>query len=236
MTSPILSLKTFALGAVLAGLSSIAAPAATITFNGLSSDGHAVAAKVQITPNAGADTLALKLTNTTAITLDAGELFTGLDFSLGGLTPSLTSAQGNQRTVTGVGALSDTGSPQNLSWSVASLGGGNFQLNFNPNAADSIIGPPSGGDYSGANGSVKGNAGHNPFAAETAEFVLSVPGLEAHTSIAITQFRFGTTLAAATGNAVPEPGLGLMALSALAGFSGLRFGRRPSSHCPWQRT
>jgi hypothetical protein len=187
------SFKTIALAAVLAGLSSIAAPAATVTFTGLSSDGHAVAAKVQITPNAGADTVALKLTNATASILDSGELFTGLDFSLGGLTPSLTSAQGNQRTVTGAGAFSDTGSPQNLSWSVASLGGGNFQLNFNPNAADSIIGPPSGGNYSVANGSIKGNAGHNPFAAETAEFVLSVPGLESNTPIAITQFRFGTT-------------------------------------------
>jgi hypothetical protein len=225
MTSPSVSFKPVALAAILAGLSSIAAPAATVTFTGLSSDGHAVAAIVQITPNAGADTLSVKLTNTTAITLDSGELFTGLDFSLGGLTPSLTSAQGNQRTVTGVGALSDTGSPQNLSWSVASLGGGSFQLNFNPNAADSIIGPPSGGDYSGANGSIKGNAGHNPFAAETAEFVMSVPGLESNTPIAITQFRFGTILAPATGSAVPEPGLGLMALFALAGFNRLRFGR-----------
>jgi hypothetical protein len=219
------SFKTIALAAVLAGLSSIAAPAATVTFTGLSSDGHAVAAKVQITPNAGADTVALKLTNATASILDSGELFTGLDFSLGGLTPSLTSAQGNQRTVTGAGAFSDTGSPQNLSWSVASLGGGNFQLNFNPNAADSIIGPPSGGNYSVANGSIKGNAGHNPFAAETAEFVLSVPGLESNTPIAITHFRFGTTLAPATGNTVPEPGSA--ALFALAGFSGLQFGRTP---------
>jgi hypothetical protein len=61
-------------------------------------------------------------------------------------------------------AFTDTGSAQNLSWSLVSLGSGSFQLNFNPND-DAIIGPPSGGNDSGALSSVKGNNGHNPFCA-----------------------------------------------------------------------
>lgn len=177
------------------------AAAASIPFSGFSSDGHSVSATADFTLDAGADTVTVKLTNTTTTTLDAGELFTGLDFMLGGLTPTMTSDTGIQRTVDGGGAFIDTGFAQDLSWSLASLGSGNHQLNFNPNAEDGIIGPPSGGNYSGANGSVKGNAGHNPFAAEMAVFVLSVPGLEPDTPVAVKTWRFGTAL----DPAVPEP-------------------------------
>src|SRR5262249_50971441 len=153
------------------------ASATLISFSGTSSDGHAVSGAADFALSAGS--AAITLTNTTATTLDAGELFTGLDFSLGGLTPSLMSKTGIERTVAGGGTYSDTGIAQNLSWSLASLGGGRYQLNFNPDAADGIIGPPSAGSYSGANGSIKGNSGHNPFAAQTATFVLNVPSLTA---------------------------------------------------------
>jgi len=186
------------------------ASATTISFSGTSSDGHAVSGTADFTLSAGSATI--KLTNTTTSTHDAGELFTGLDFTLGGLTPSLTSKTGIDRTVAGNGSFTDTGSAQNLTWSLVSLGSGSFQLNFNPDATDAIIGPPSGGNYSGANNSIDGNNGHNPFVAEMATFVLSVPGLTANTSIAATKFRFGTTLDPATGTTTvgsgppsPEP-------------------------------
>ena len=146
------------------------ASAVVISFIGQSSDTHPVSGTAEFPLNDAADTVTVKLTNTTTTTLDAGELFTGLDFGLGGLTPTLTSDTGIQRTVIGSGAFSDTGSAQNLSWSRVSLGGGSYQLNFNPNAEDAILGPPTAGSYSGANGSIKGNAGHNPFAAEMAVF------------------------------------------------------------------
>jgi hypothetical protein len=185
------------------------APAALISFSGNSSDGHPVSGTADFTLGAG--TLTVKLTNTTATTLDAGELFTGLDFSLGGLTPSLTSSTGIERTVAGSGAFSDTGSAQNLSWSLASVGGGSFQLNFTPNAEGAIIAPPSGGNYSGATGSINGNSGHNPFAAVTATFVLNVPGATLSTPVSVSTFRFGTTLdpvtnTTTTTTTVPEPG------------------------------
>lgn len=201
------------------------ARAASFFFSGLSSDGHAVSGQADFTLNAGADTVLVKLTNSTATTLDAGELFTGLDFSLGGLTPSMTSDTGIQRTVNGAGAFTDTGSPQNLTWTLANQGGGSFQLNFTPGADDAIIGPPTAGSYAGANGSIKGNAGHNPFAAEMAEFLLSVPNLEANTPVSVTVFRYGTTLAPATGTITPEPAAAALAMIGLP-LAGL--GRRRS--------
>src|SRR5690242_9587592 len=94
--------------AVLSGLAlaPLNSGASTISFSGTSSDGHPVSGTAESTPSAGSVTV--KLTNTTANTLDAGELLTGLDFSLGGLTPTLTSKTGIQRTVNGNGTFSDT--------------------------------------------------------------------------------------------------------------------------------
>jgi PEP-CTERM motif len=204
------SLASLAIAAMLGCIfAATSASATTLSFSGTSSDGHPVSGTADFTLGAG--TATIKLTNTTTTTLDAGELFTGLDFSLAGLTPSLTSKTGIERTVTGSGSFSDTGSAQNLTWSLVSLGSGSFQLNFNPNADDAILGPPSGGNYAGANGSIKGNAGHNPFAAEVGTFVLSVPGLTSGSSVSVKNFRYGTTLDPATGTTtgggpdVPEP-------------------------------
>src|SRR6476469_8693347 len=122
-----------ALALVLASVFSLKnASAALISFSGTGSDGHSVSGTADFT--LGVNAVTVKLTNTTATTLDSGELFTGLDFKLGGLTPSLTSKSGIQRTVTDSGSFSDTGSAQNLSWSLVSLGSGNYQLNFNPDA------------------------------------------------------------------------------------------------------
>lgn len=181
------------------------AASAAFVFTGNSSDGHAVSGSAAFALNDVLDTVTVTLANTTTTTLDAGELFTGLDFRIGGLASTMTSDTGIQRTVAGDGSFADTLTAQDLSWSLVSLGSGNYQLNFNPNAKDSIIGPPSGGNYAGATGSIKGNAGHNPFAAQIATFVLSVPNLAAGTKVDVTTFRYGTTLDPATGTITPEP-------------------------------
>lgn len=184
--------------------------AAAFVFTGNSSDGHAVSGSAAFALNDALDTVTVTLANTTTTTLDAGELFTGLDFRIGGLAATMTSDTGIQRTVAGDGSYADTLTPQNLSWSLVSLGSGNYQLNFNPDAKDAILGPPSGGNYAGANSSIKGNAGHNPFAAQTATFVLSVPGLAATTPVNVMTFRYGTTLDPATGTITPEPGTAVL--------------------------
>jgi hypothetical protein len=198
------------------------ASAAPMLFSGLSADGHPVSAIADFVLNDATDTVNVTLKNTTTTTLDSGELFTGLDFKISGLTPTLTSATGIQRTVDASGAYVDTGSPQNLTWSVAPQGGGVFQLDFTPNAKDSIIGPPTAGNYAGANGSIKANGGHNPFAAEEAQFELSVPGLGPGSIVELLVFRYGTTLQPATGTITPMPepaslalaGIGLVAMAA----------------------
>jgi hypothetical protein len=172
------------------------ADAATIV--GTGPDGHPISASADF--SAAGDTLTVKLTNTTAPTLNSGGLLTGLEFRVTG-SPSLTSDTGIQRTIDDDGAFVDTGSAQDLSWSLASLGGNLWQLNFNPNAEDGIVGPPSGGNYSAANGSIKGNAGHNPFAAEMAVFELNVPGIgnAPLPSVTVTAFLFGTDLTRGVG-------------------------------------
>jgi hypothetical protein len=195
-------------------LAASSASAVPMYFQGQSSDGHAVSAIADFILNDATDTISVTLRNTTATTHDSGELFTGLDFTVSGLTPTLSSASGVQRTVDSSGAFVDTGSPQSLSWSVVGLGSGVHQINFNPNAKDAIIGPPTAGSYAAANGSIKGNAGHNPFAAEVATFELSVPGLAPNSAVDLKVFRFGTTLAPATGTITPLPEPATLALAA----------------------
>ena len=75
------------------------ASAVPMFFSGLSSDGHPVSAIADFILNDATDTVSVTLNNTTTTTLDSGELFTGLDFTISGLTPTLTSDTGIQRTV-----------------------------------------------------------------------------------------------------------------------------------------
>lgn len=208
-----LVLRAAALG--LALLAAAPLYAVTIPFGGLSSDGHPVSGNITYTLNPAGDTITFVLENTTATTLDAGELFTGVDFSVGGLTASLGSANGIQRTVVGDGTFSDAG-PNALTWGVDSLGGGQYQLNFHPNAKDALLGPPSSGTYVGANGSIKGNPGHTPFSALTPTFVVNVPNLTPATPFSITGVRFGTNLdPVANLQLFPEPSSLALALAAL---------------------
>jgi hypothetical protein len=190
------------------------------SFSGTNADPHAISGTAEFTRDAVNDKLTVKLTNTTPITYDAAELFTGINFSVGGLSPiTLLSAMGVRRTVESDGSYSDTAIPVNLTWSldepVSGYPVGNVhQLNFHPDAEDGILGPPSGvnSDYSDANNSIKVSDGHEPFAHPgSSEFVLSVPGLEASTPIDVTNFLFGTALIPGDGGIiitqeiVPEP-------------------------------
>jgi hypothetical protein len=208
-------LQPAALAAIAIWMYGTAASAATMHFSGVNADGNPVSGSAEFALDASSDTVHVKLTNTTPTTRYAGELFTGIDFSLDGLAPSLASDLGVQRSVNSSGAFTDSATARNLSWGLHSLGEGVYQMNFNPNAKDAIIGPPTLGSYSGANGSIKGNPGHNPFAAQIADFVLSVPGLNAGTEVTVSAFRFGTDLAPAT-STVPEPATALLVTIGMA--------------------
>ena len=203
-----------------------ASSATAATFFGTGPDAHPVSASADFT--ASGDTLTVKLTNTTATTLHAGGLFTGLEFSVIG-TPTLTSDTGVERSIEGDGTFTDGGSAVDVSWSLVPLGGNMWQLNFNPDAMHAIVGPPTGGNYAAANASVSGNPGHNPFAAEMAVFELNVPGIGAAPlpSVVVKSFLFGTNLHSGVGvlggppggitpgggpEAIPEPTAGLLML------------------------
>jgi len=62
-----------------------------------------------------------------------------------------------------------------------------------------IIGPPGANGYTNANGSIAGNAPHNPFLNQTATFMLDAPGVTDSTTVTSAIFSFGTT----AGNDVP---------------------------------
>jgi hypothetical protein len=103
-----------------------------------------------------------------------------------------------------------------------------------------IIGPPgAGGTYSNANGSIAGNAPHNPFLNQSAIFGITAPFVSSGTTITGVTFSFGTTEGAAeiqgvpVGTAVPEPGsIALLATATgtLAGYFGWR--RRKQIQAP----
>jgi len=180
-------------------------------FHGTGGDGHTVSGTVEFT-SAG-DLLTVELTNTTPTTHDVRDLLTGVDFDLNGLTPTLLSITGISRTIDDDGTFSDSDSAHDLSWSLQSLGGDVWRLDSHPNAEDAIVGPPSDGSYAGANPSIRGNPGHNPFAAEIVTAQLNVPGLGVASLPAVVVTRFGfagvsaanSTITPSGSLEVPEP-------------------------------
>jgi hypothetical protein len=197
--------------------------------HGTSSDGHDVSATVDFTSTG--DLLRVKLTNTTPTTSDVKDLLTGVDFQLSGLTPTLVSLTGVSRTINVDGSFADGSAAHDLSWSLKSWGSGIWELGSHPSARDAIVGPASGGSYAGASRSVRGNPGHNPFAAEAIIAVLNVPGLQsaAMPAIVVTGFGFGglspanSTITPGGPLEVPEPTTSItMCLIFLADWAGLR--------------
>ena len=82
--------------------------------------------------------------------------------------------------------------------------------------AGTIIGPPSGTDYSSANSSIKGSGPHNPFANQSATFLLSIPTLAANAIITDVTFSFGTDNVT-----VPIPAAVWLFASGLVGLIGI---------------
>lgn len=179
--------------------------------------------------------IVLTLQNTTIHTADAAQLLTGLRFTLSpdlATAATLTSASAIPRDIAANGSYTD-GSAQSLlgTWQ-STLSAGVYQVDFNPNAEFAIVGPADGetnstaGIYN-ANGSIEGNAGHNPFTAKSATFIFSSPGITGDTSIESVSFIYNTGLSnVIPGNevpppppSVPEPSTALFGL-ALVGASG----------------
>ena len=196
------------------------------------SAGVPVSSKADFTTSAGQ--VVLTLQNTTVHTADAGQLLTGVRFSLApipGSVATLTAATAIPRYISNNGSYVDGPSQSILGTWESGFSGGVYQLDFNPNAEFGIVGPADGetasiaGNYSLANGSITGNPGHNPFTAKSATFTLSGAGITAGTAITGVTFIYNTALSTlipgtpTTPSAppIPEPstvGFGLAVLGA----------------------
>ena len=216
----------------IAGLPS-SARATFIQYTGSgTSAGVPVAASADFTTSAGQ--VSLTLQNTTVHTADAGQLLTGIRFTLApipGSVATMTSATAIPRTIAANGSYVDGASQSILNTWESGFSGGVYQLDFNPNAEFGIVGPADGetasvaGNYALANGSIKANPGHNPFTAKSATFTLSSAGITAGTTVTGVTFIYNTGLStfinATQGTPppapVPEPstvGFGLAVLGA----------------------
>ena len=182
-----------------------------------------------------AGTLSIKLDNTTSETYAAGDLMQGVSFDISTGGPSLSSAafssvSGNLINVasdgsfTGAGTAAVTGTTNNVT------GTNNWQLNstatsltLKTSSGYTVIGAPTGGTYSAANKSIKGNGPHNPFLQDSPTFVLSLPNIVGATSINMTwatiYYTTGgveTTTRINGGTPLPEPAaLSLFAIPAI---------------------
>jgi len=228
---------------VLVGVLVVAPPpgnAAVIAFDtptGATVGGQPVDAAVTFTTGAG--TIHVTLQDLLANPTDVGQLLSDLSFHIAGttgnLTGTLTGSVGQEVTVNSNGTFTPGGNVS-TGWALSGGTGGTFLLNVlgTPiGPAHLIIGPPgAGGTFSNANGSIAGNAPHNPFLFEVGSFDISVAGVTAATSIDNVVFSFGTTAGnnvPATPPSVPEPGTLLLLGFGLAGVAGaVRWGRRLS--------
>jgi MYXO-CTERM domain-containing protein len=181
---------------------------------------------------------------------DVKQVITGFTFALSGLSDvaSLSDASGdlillNTSTPTdqGLSALNSWTSTTTLPSHTILL----TDLGHGQPKEGIIGGPGEGGTYSAGNGSIVGNAPHNPFVSQIATFVFdNVPGVDSSADISAlvsgVQFEFGS--AAGQGfqtatqqvnvvnqsavQSTPEPASALMAIGGLALVAGVRRRRR----------
>ncbi len=191
------SLKCGFLGGLLIATCGVQASVITYaTPAGSSTGGGPVSAEATFTTGPG--TLDIVLTDLQGNPKDVAQLLSDLDFTLSVALTSgtLNSSTGQELTVNANGTFT-TGSTVSTGWALTSLGGGSFELDVlgTPTAPSHlIIGPSDASNvYSNANGSIAGNAPHNPFLNQSVTFDLLIPGVTADTTITGATFSFGTT-------------------------------------------
>ena len=199
--------KIFGIGLPLLTLA-MTAHAGTFTFQtapgATENGGEAVNARAVITTSAGQ--VGITLSNLQANPTDVAQLLSDFSFTLSGTTSGATlfSSSGQEITVAGPGSA--TGNTVAAGWILSSPSTGTYLLNVlaggGAGPAHLIIGPPGGGGYTNANGSIAGNGPHNPFLNGSATFTLNITGVTTDTTVSNVVFSFGTT----SGDNVPGGG------------------------------
>lgn len=156
----------------------------------------------------------------------------GVLFSLtsGQTTGTISSTTGIERTIVSGGSYTDTGIVDVIDWALVSAAP---SLNLNRLDAPGqkkhgVIGPPNSltNLYNDAGGALSGTS-HNPFWANSAVFVLNVPGVTVDSSVSAATFAFNTTSGDnIIGVQVPEPAAIALVLCGLVGLVVERQARR----------
>ena len=220
-----------ALAFAAAALSAGSLQASIITYNtpaNSSTGGQPVSAQATFTTGTDSITVVLKnlQANPTSVVQNLSDLL--FTVSTGQKSGSISSSSGLERTVAKNNTYSD-GAIVDTGWSLTTQGSSLYLnvLGTKIGPAHLIIGPPGGATYANANGSIAGNGPHNPFLAESATFVLNVPGVTSASSISAVTFSFGTTEGAnEVVGVVPEPATLALAASGLAVMLGVAMARR----------
>jgi len=151
----------------------------------------------------GADSLVLKLMDTSVNPGDVAFNLSALSFTFaGGTGGALTGASAGLITVNGNKTYSGAGSASsvaNVGWVFSTPAANTYQIDDlvgtgHAGPAHTIIGAPAADDkYDAANGSIKGNGPHNPFLDQSAEFVFNFTGgVNESTLLSGVSFQFGT--------------------------------------------
>jgi hypothetical protein len=198
-------------------------------------DGEPVNALATFTTSS--DTISIKLQNLQADPSSPKSIIYDVLFTLstGENAGTITSTTGIERTVHGDATFSDSGAVDVVDWGLFTSAG---QLHLDRLGAPGqkkhgVIGPPNSGtgEYTAAGGAIAGNDPHNPFWAESAEFVLNVPGVTAATTVTAATFSFNTTPGSdVPGIHAPEPATLILAVLGLASIC-IRRWRGRNSRC-----
>jgi len=151
------------------------------------------------------NSLDIVLKNTTSLTLNAGDLLRSLQFAISNpviTSGTLNTASGSNITINPNGTYQTAADAPTVTVSDWTLASG---LQLTADMPDNtIIGKPTGGNYSAANNSITGNGPHNPFAFEQVEFTITVNGLTPNSTISNVIFGYGTGSKTTTSTNVPN--------------------------------
>jgi hypothetical protein len=185
-------------------------------------DGHPIDAKVTFTT--GTDSINVLLENFQADPTSVIQNLSGVFFFMSGgeTAGAVTSSSSIPRMIAKDETYSDDAAVD-TGWELGTLGDALHLhvLGTDAGPGHTLIGPPNASDkYANANGSIAGNKPHNPFLAESATFVLDVPGVTEDSIVLAVIFEYGTsgdtTDTVGEPPLIPEPAtLSLLALGGL---------------------